>query len=245
MLLWFRTWRRKRTVAAHERVHGSVYDFHGVKVELPPAFSVDLKNALLKNKYEAEEREYVETYLPQGCDVLELGGSVGVLASFTRSKMQSDTKQIVVEAIPELAEICARNLSTHDTASKSKVIQAAVSYQDAKTISFTVGDNPHVGRIGGAGSRTVEVPVVTLEQICETNDLKDFVLICDIEGAELDLFGASAIWRRNCRLIILETHPDDYANGADDQKALIATIAEAGFHVLAESRGVYALGRDN
>ena len=243
MSLWFRTWRRTRLVARHEREYGNLYEFHGIQVEIPKEISVDLKNALIKNKYESQERNFIKAYLPQDCDVIELGGSIGVVSAYTRSRIGPDARQIVVEALADLAEICRANIAKQDPDSRSTVVQAAISYSAAKTIRFMVGDNPHVGRIGDGEGTAVDVPVIQLEDLCREHKIDQFALICDIEGGEVELFDQSSIWKTACPLIILETHPNFYDEGGKTQDELVSKIKAAGFEQLGEDRGVYAFGR--
>lgn len=230
-------------VARYEREFGNIYHFHGVEVEVPNSISVDLKNALLKEKYESEERGFIEDYLPEGIDVIELGGSIGVVSAFTRSRMVPHARQVVVEAIPKLAKICSKNIAKQDKQNRSTVIQAAISYCGNDSIRFSQGDNPHVGRIAGHDEAALDVPVIQLEKICEDHSVKQFVLICDIEGAEIELFSKSEIWKTACPLIVLETHPGFYDRGVSQQQELVKLIEDAGFNQLGETRGVYAFSR--
>jgi len=245
MLLWFRSFNRRRRVAKFERKNGSRYTFRSISVDIPKDVSFDLKNALLREKYETEECTFIERYLSPAMDVIELGGSIGVLSAFTRSRLEPNTRQIVVEANPDIAEICRRNIAPYDTMGTSKVIQAAVSYSEKDSITFFTGENPHVGRIGGTGQggKQIEVPVTRLEDICAENGIDRFALICDIEGAEVELIEKSALWKTHCALIILETHPGFYADGTHTQNDLVAKILAAGFRQLDAQRGVYAFGR--
>lgn len=230
-------------VGRYEREFGNLYTFHGVDVEVPTNISVDLKNALLKDKYESEERGFVDAHLPDETDVIELGGSIGVVSAFTRSRMSPSARQIVIEAIPELAEICKKNIARQDNQQRSTVIQAAISYSGQDSIRFLQGDTPHVGRISQGEGVSIDVPVIELEQICADHKVDNFVLICDIEGAEIDLFEQSTIWQTACPLIILETHPRFYEGGTHAQKKLVELIKSKGFDQLGESRGVYAFGK--
>ena len=244
MLLWFRSFNRRRRVARYEREYGNNYPFRSIRVTLPKDLSFDVKNALLRNKYETEESGFIEEFLPADGDVIELGGSVGVIAAFTRSRLQPSARQVVVEANPALAEICRRNVASYDANGTSTVIEAALSYSGQETVSFFVGDNPHVGRLGGgADGRTITVPVTRLEDICADHGIGEFTLICDIEGAEVDMIERSEIWKTRCRLIIMETHPDFYDNGVAAQSDLIARILQAGFVQLGARNNVYAFGK--
>lgn len=204
---------------------------------------MDLKNALIKNKYESQERGFIEAHLPQDCDVIELGGSIGVVSAYTRARMGPTARQIVVEALSDLATVCRANIAKQDPNNLSTVVQAAVSYSDAKTVRFMVGDNPHVGRIGEGEGVAVDVPVVQLETLCADHKIDQFALICDIEGGEVELFDRSSIWKTACPLIILETHPNFYEGGVATQSELVAKIIAAGFTQLGESGGVYAFGK--
>lgn len=242
-LLGLRTWRRTRRVARYEAIHGNSYAYRGVTVTAPNWVSVDLKNALIKDKYESEESGFVAAHLPDNIDVIELGGSIGVVSAFTRSRMAKDAKQIVVEAHPALAQVCATNIAPQDPYGNSKVVHGAVSYANSCEVRFSEGRNQHGGKIGTGGERSLIVPTVRLEQLCEDGEISDFALICDIEGAEIELFAKSDIWKTHCRMIVLETHPDIYASGQTHQNELLARIKAAGFDLLDSAGSVFAFAK--
>ena len=246
-MTFIRDYFRRRRVAKYEAKHGNDYVFSGVKLRLPKSTSVAIKSALLRGKYEREELGFISKYLPADKPVVELGGSIGGLSSFVRSRLNENAKQVVVEANPELAKLCFANVALQPGSKNTSIISAAIDYTGKPFVCFDLGDNEHVGRVNSQGSETkfIEVPVTTLEKLVSENlpEVQEFTLICDIEGAELDLVSNSTVLRNLCTLLIIETHPNFYTDGQTRCDQLIQEILSLGFTELEHSNTVFVFAK--
>ena len=65
-----------------------------------------------------------------------------------------------------------------------------------------------------------------------------FVLICDIEGAELQLFEREKEILSKLSLLILETHPNLYLDGSAAEKRMLEKIEAAGMQEIDRSNSV-------
>ena len=201
-----------------------------------PVVTPEIKAALLLQGYESGEYRFVRQYIPTDCDVIELGGSLGVISCTIRRRIAVDRRQFIVEADPRLANALRRNLALNDCAHGVEVIEAAISYDPGDTVSFALGESSVSGRIAAdAGSLpTIDVPAVTLGQLIERHGLTDFALVSDIEGVEWRILQHDLDALAGARMIVMETH-DSPGNGSHDD--LIAALLATGRFDLIDRHG--------
>jgi len=236
----FRDFLRRRRVARHFARHGGVFDFHGVTVRLPADVDVAAANALIRGKYEQEEAALITKHLPADLPVIELGGSLGVVSALIRSRLNSDTRHLIVEANPRLIEICQANAGHAGT----EVLHGAV-YYDGPIARFGIASEVHASAVGqGRSTETIEVPAVTLADLCQrVGSPRRFALVSDVEGAEFDLFAQEAETLRHVELAIVELHPRNYAPQGRHESVLIRHAAAAGLQVAERMSDVVLLKR--
>lgn len=240
-----KTFRRK-TYLALRKLRGQQTDEfapHGVPVTVPASADLAIAYLLAKGRpYEAEEAELINKYLKPGTSVIELGGCFGVVSALIRSKIGPDAKHMVVEANPRLLDILTKNAQRGAAADATKIVHAAVDYSGAESVSFSLGHNAHVGRLGGGGTEVVAktTQLKTLEAELPEGD---YALVCDIEGAELQLAAAPTEDLSRVSMMVLETHPKFYAQGQTDLDTLLETLRGKGLVVQEHIRDVYFLSR--
>jgi FkbM family methyltransferase len=201
-----------------------------------PVVTPEIKAALLLQGYESGEYRFVRKYIPIDCDVIELGGSLGVISCTIRRRIAADRRQFVVEADPRLAAALRCNLEINGCAAGVEVIEAAISYDGGDTVSFALGESSVSGRIAAdAGSLpTIEVPAVTLGQLIERHGLTDFALVSDIEGVEWRILKNDLDALACARMIVMETH-DSPDNGTYED--LISALTATGRFDLIDRHG--------
>lgn len=215
---------------------------HGVLISIPFGLDIELSYHLLKGKpYEAAEARMIRDHLTYGMQVIELGGSLGVISALIRGMIGPDPIHVIVEANPALAETCAKNAKQGAAADRTVFIGAAVDYSGTKTVNFDFGHNAHVGKVGG--NRGVEVPAVTLTQLIQHLPQGAYALICDIEGAEKQLFENERTALDRADVVIIELHPSLYPDGEADQARIITMILEAGLGQIAVDENVFYFKR--
>lgn len=167
-----------------------------------------IKAALLLRGYESGEYRFVQKYLPIDADVLELGGSLGVISCAIRRRLKLDRKLVIVEADPRLARSLQRNLLLNDCARNVHIEQVAVAYGAGDTVAFDLGETSVSGCLSthGSSQASVEVRAVTLSELIDAHELRDFCLVSDIEGVEGRMIAEDMEGLAQARLIIMETH---------------------------------------
>src|SRR4029079_2731442 len=135
-------------------------------------------------------------------------------------------RHIVVEANPALVEFCGRNASSGRPAGAPvTAIGAAIAYDVDGYAEFWPSDaflGSHLARAGERG--TIRVPAITLRQLLADHQVGEFDLVCDIEGAELELVRNDADVLSRCRLAIVEIHPDVFADKGSAPRTLAARL---------------------
>lgn len=218
---------------------------HGVPIQIPADADLALRYLLARGRpYEAPEAKLITDHLPRGTNVIELGGCMGVVSALIRHTIGPEAKLVVVEANPELAVICETNAIRNDPSGKTIVVQKAVDYSGQPTVTFATGHNAHVGHVVEAGEMGLTVPATTLSSLAANIPDGPFALVCDIEGAEIALVKHEQEVLGRVSLLVLETHPDIYANGRSDLDILCAALGGLGLRLVEEIDQVLCFRRE-
>ena len=209
---------------------------HGILVRIPKDEDIGIRYSLaLGRPYEASEAQMVRKYLSLGKNVIELGGCYGIISALIRKQIGPDAKHIIVEADPSLAKICAVNANLENTNNGAEVVIAAVDYSGAKKITFAKGHNAHDGHVAGTGEPGFSVSTTTLAKQVKKLPENEYILVCDIEGAELELSVNEKAALSQVYLLILETHTDIYPRKKLDYEEMQKNIENAGLTEIEKS----------
>lgn len=211
---WFRDIKRKRYAEKYRAKHGDDFMAHGLAVTVPKIVSPNIRYILAKGRpYEADEAHFIQQSLPSGMNVIELGGSLGVISRVIRRTIGQDAQHIVVEANPDLAPICRANALCDVKPGLTTVLEGAIAYSGDATIRFSRGETHHSGHIAGPDEQdTFETPTLKLSDVLEKLP-KDAVwsLVSDIEGGEMDLFlNEPPKTFEKLAYAVIEIHPDAF-----------------------------------
>jgi FkbM family methyltransferase len=189
-----------------------------------PANVVDL---LLSNLYEEPERKALNKFLDPELPVIELGACIGVVSCLTNRRLHKPEKHVVVEANPALLPLLEQNRARNNC--HFKIVHAAVSH-GAETITFNVDDNILAGSVHGDERQGVVVSTVTLERLLNERGFERATLICDIEGAELQLVEHELkTLSERVVTIIMELH--DRIVGQEPTQRMLGTLERIGFKI--------------
>jgi FkbM family methyltransferase len=210
---------------------GSIPDvrWKGYRFQLPDS-GVSNTNiaALFWGFYESAEIRLIQKYLSGNTDVIELGGSIGIVSGHLSSKMQPGKRLFTIEANPALVKAIERNV--HKFASSGvqcEVLNYAIDYTGTSIDLYVTGDNTE-SRVGGTGKqgKPVRVNSITLKKIIEKYGITEYTLVCDIEGGEIQLLLEDPTAFDHCLSLILELHEVWYKKvkySADDILNLFIT----------------------
>jgi FkbM family methyltransferase len=181
---------------------------HGCLIDTShPIIPSFLKGALWLHQYERQEMKLLKSHFRWDVDVIELGSSIGVVASYAGRNLPSGRRLICVEADERLMTCLKSNLLLNVDKVEIQTVHAAIAY-GVSEVNFAVSKNPHASAVGAKGPK-VTVPAVTLEEIASRFSLTRFSLICDVEGAEVALILRGNL--EHCEQLLIELHKTRYA----------------------------------
>lgn len=211
-----------------------------------PEVVPSLKAALFWGSYEKSETRFVQQYLPKDLPVLELGSSLGVVSSHIARHLLPGGELVCVEANPHLLGLIRRNVEHNAPHVTLRVVHAAVDYSGSSTVRLRVARRNTDSTVAQvAGPSDTLVPVTTLTQLRQGLSPGPFAIVCDIEGAELDVIRQERDCLAECQCLVIELHrgrrgDQDYS--PESMEAIL--IREHGFRLVARRGNVRAFDRD-
>jgi FkbM family methyltransferase len=184
------------------------------------------KASLFWGFYESAETRFVQQFLRSDLDVIELGSSLGVVASHIAKKLAPGRRLVCVEANPNLLQAISRNVRINQPAIELELVHGALSYspRDAGFVNFSCKADHTTSRVQSetTADPSIRVPSVTLSKIVERYQIDQFALVCDIEGAEADLIANESTALRKCMQIVIELH----ANGGIERLITVKQLID-------------------
>jgi FkbM family methyltransferase len=173
----------------------------------------NIKSAIAFGFYESAELRFINKYIKGENNLVELGSSLGVLTCILVKKYALSNKKIVaVEANPNLHKIIRQNFNVNNLSQENVYFeQCAVCDIDGE-ISLFLGNDNTTSTILSSNepneniNNYVNVPAMRLSSIVKKYNFTSFDLICDIEGAEVDIIFKDPKSLEKCKLIIIEMH---------------------------------------
>lgn len=235
---------QQRDIWAHRMQHRGQFYFYNQPVRLPPRTKLGIRHAIVTGRYEAAECELIGEYLRPELPVIELGGCLGLVSRFISEHLDVDAEHLIVEANPALVEFCRINAQTERRRNKTTVLQKAVAY-DTAIVRFHASTNAHTSRVGdGRKPGNVDVPACTLSELVAQVAISDgYTLVCDIEGAEYDMFEKDGDALAVCALALVEVHPDVFERQGRTLDGFLDHVRACGFQPIDHVDNVYAFAR--
>lgn len=192
-----------------------------------PAISPSIKASIFWGFYESAEIRFIDSELRTDLDVVELGSSVGVTASHIAARLDNERQIVCVEGNPALIPVIKRNARRNWDGRVSVVHAAITPSLNGAQLQFAVRPNTTESGLMSEGPVQIDVPTSSLSRICAQFAVSDYVLVSDIEGAEVAfIYGDDGALNR-CQQIIIELHDSclttERLNIADLSRRLIQT----------------------
>jgi FkbM family methyltransferase len=209
-----------------------------------------VKARLFWGVYETPEIDFVNKYLRSDLDVIELGSSIGVIASHVGQKLKSSSRLICVEANPILIDCLKDNIQRNineDNVDNYVVINAAIDYSNnSDWVEFAISNNSLESRIGNDlnAREHIKIPTTTLSNILHEYQIDKYTLICDIEGAEKQLLENEHQALEKCQQLHIEVQNtifDGHIIKIEDIVNIL--INKHGFSVVDNYLGAYIFER--
>lgn len=235
---------QQREIWWHRARNAGAFHFHGRKVMLPKGTKLGIRHAIANDSYEAAERDLIKTHMRSDLPVIELGGCLGLVSVFISDHLDIEVDHIIVEANPALIDACRKNATTERRRPQTDIIHNAIAY-DAAHVQFHASSNAHSSRLGDADRPgNIRVPACTLSNVVgKLTSESDYTLVCDIEGAEFDMFAKDQTALQSCALALVEVHPDVFESQGRTLKQFLEHVRDAGFRQIDRVDNVYAFER--
>ncbi len=137
--------------------------------------------------------------------IVDCGANIGMTALYFAAKYPR-ARIISVEPDPENFKLLRQNTAAEP---RIEAVQAAMVGSPTREPVFLSQDQPSWGNVltqERAGTGQIEVPAVTLNELCERFAIETIdILKVDIEGAEEAMF-RRATWLDKVRFIVIELH---------------------------------------
>lgn len=182
-----------------------------------------VRKLLRANQYEAKETEAALRVVREGDVVMELGAGIGYMSTLVATKRRIASVHSF-EANPKLISYI-RDVHAANGVTNAQVTNAILGPRKG-SVDFYVRDNLLGSSMqvleGETPPAPVKVDVLNARSVMK--EIKPSVLICDIEGAEVDLIPQMDL--SGLRAVIIETHPQWI--GPEGINALFTAFMAAG-----------------
>ncbi|MEQ8925275.1 MAG: FkbM family methyltransferase [Fulvivirga sp.] len=180
--------------------------------------------------YESSEIRFVLKYINPQTTILELGSSIGVIASVLSCNVQK-LEFHCIEANLNLMETLKENLDKNVSGNYGLYNYAVVGNDNNSQLYFQTGNDSTTGHICHEKTDLI-IPTITLSEFLATRKIKEYTLICDIEGAEVEILKNDSKALDLCQMVIIELHETSYSNSFYSIEKLSKIIIECGFKVV-------------
>jgi hypothetical protein len=216
-------------------------------------YSFGVKRLLCSGEYEKPERQLVARILRPGMNVVEMGGSIGVLTAIIAARIQPGGSLVSVEAAEDLVAYSRTWLERRFP--HVKIVQgyafpvlrlpAGLTVHGFDNHGVSLGGqvaysvSPDTAAAGAADGKTYDI--VTL---CDKNHVPSpDVLVADIEGAEAVLLVPGVQLPPSIRHVVIELHPGLYAGKTRDRDRMIRFFEEQGLPLVERAGESYLFSR--
>jgi FkbM family methyltransferase len=193
--------------------HGIPWMINGVTYRV-----VQRQRYQMASAYDAHLADWLTTRVRPGQTALDVGANVGVYVLQFAHWSRPDGRVIAVEPNPSARAVLEKHVRLNGLEPRVEIVSAAVGAAAGEAMLFAL-DADGMSRLGApnpsiAGRATpITVPVVTLDDLCESRALAPDWLFLDIEGFEIAaLSGARRLLtaRRQSMGVVVEMHPDSW-----------------------------------
>lgn len=223
---------------AWDAILGLVYGRRGIPQHLNGReyFRIDPRHrSAFPEVYDPSVLAYLRERVRPGAVCLNVGAHVGI---YTLCLATWAGRRGIVHAFepnPDARRVLERHISLNGLDDRIVVVGAAVGERGG-TADFVAAGAEGTSRLGAPGpstgrGRVLNVPVVTIDDYCESRHLEPDWITLDIEGWELAALagGATTIARRQRRIgLVVELHPNAWSDTGWDARRARGLLAELG-----------------
>lgn len=195
----------------------------GARIDVPESVHSFIASSLFFHLYESAEIRMIRKHLSTNYPVIEFGSSIGGVSCEIARKLAGSNKLICIEANPSLIGCLKLNLARNAHGTIFFIKNAMACGTQTTTGSFQISDNSLISK-HIEGQTGLNVNATDIQQIIIENNITAFSLVCDVEGAEVDIFQPPCAGFEHCELLIIELHEVKRREITYSFSALVALI---------------------
>jgi len=211
---------------------------------VPENFDPITKFLMKLNIYEKKERSLLNNMF-DNTDVIEAGAGIGLISMYIKKKIKNK-KLIMVEPNIKMNEIIINNfLINNFNKEEINILNYGLSDTERKNVPFQKFESDMANTISketlnyNLKKQNIEtIETVNINNIVKKYNLKEFQLILDIEGEEVNVIKNNNQWIDNCNCILLENHLPKVR-----LKELNNYIINKGFQIIQKKENVFLFKR--
>jgi FkbM family methyltransferase len=194
---------------------GIPWEINGVTYRIDPRYRHQLGA-----DYDPPVAAFLRERIRRGAVCIDVGANVGVYV-LQLAHWAGDTGRVIAfEPNPAARRVLETHVELNHLQSRVTIVGVAVGAGSGEAVLFTSGADgrsrlAEPNRELGEETTPVVVPIITLDEYCDTTQLEPDWLLIDIEGFEIAaLEGASGVVRARGRDlgIVIEMHPNVWAS---------------------------------
>lgn len=164
------------------------------------------------NFYEKKERSLID-FMDNDTDIIEAGAGIGLISMYLKKKIGKN-KLIMIEPNEEMNDIIINNFKLNNFNEKEiNIVNYGLSDEEKTNVSFQKFESDMANTISKETldynfkkKNTDRINTITIDYILKKYEIKNFQLVLDIEGEELNVLKKNNNWILNCQSILLENH---------------------------------------
>ena len=190
-------------------------------------------------KYEKDELKFVLKYLPKDMPIVELGTSLGFVA--LSAITQTNNKIICLEANKKLIHLIEESFKLNSVPpAQYQILNYALSHKK-ETLCFSDRGSNELGKLVALSENVIQA--IPLEDVTQLIPEENYVLISDIEGAEINFLQGESVALKKCKMMIIELHDTEFNRQQYSIKKLKELILAKGFELIEQSSNTYVFTR--
>jgi FkbM family methyltransferase len=214
---------------------GIPWPINGVTYRIDPH-----QRPLLGQAYEPAVAAFLRERVQPGAVCLDVGANVGAYVLQCAHWSQPGGRVVAFEPNPGACAVLQNHIRLNGLEERVEVVPAAVGAESGQAVFYAVAADP-MSRAGAPNEAiadrvaSLQVPVLTLDDFCQTRGLLPDWLIIDIEGFELAaLQGARRLLasRKNALGIVVEMHPALWASACMTRGLVETALADLGLRAV-------------
>ena len=207
---------------------------------VPQTFDPITKFLMKFNIYEKKERSLLQ-HMQNNTDIIEAGAGIGLISMYLKKKILNN-RLIMLEPNKEMNEIIMQNFKANNfNESEINILNYGLSDSEKKNVVFQKFESDMANTISNEtldyNLKKINIDTIdtlSINFIIKKYDIKNFQLVLDIEGEELNVLKNNNDWLINCQSILLENHlPSSKLHELNNY------VIEKGFKIICKKENVF------